>query len=138
MSNEELQQAVESNIQAIASLNESISFLVTEFIRPSAQQALSNYERLERLERVVEQNAQAITAMTELSQINRQQIAANAEKNAELDLKMDRVTAHQQENDRQITILINEGRADRQAQREALTAIIANSRKIDQLEQQTG
>ena len=138
MSNEELQQAVESNIQAIASLNESISFLVTEFIRPSAQQALSNYERLERLERVVEQNAQAITAMTELSQINQQQIAANAEKNAELDLKMDRVTAHQQENDRQITILINEGRADRQAQREALTAIIANSRKIDQLEQQTG
>ena len=138
MSNEELQQAVESNIQAIASLNESISFLVTEFIRPSAQQALSNYERLERLERVVEQNAQAITAMTELSQINQQQIAANAEKNAELDLKLDRVTAHQQENDRQITILINEGRADRQAQREALTAIIANSRKIDQLEQQTG
>ena len=100
MTNDELQQAIEANTRTIAQVSRAIDTLVTQFIRPNAQQALSNYERIERIEAVLEsnteaigqiesiqaenaqqvaQNTRAITALTQLSEANQQQIADNAE-----------------------------------------------------------
>ena len=79
MTNEELQQAIEANTQAITRLattaeqtNQAINVLVSEFIRPSAQQARDNYERLERVEGYM-------VSIAEQQQANAQQIASNAE-----------------------------------------------------------
>jgi DNA repair ATPase RecN len=88
-----LQQIVERqaiNTQAIADLNQSVGFLVGEFIRPNAQQAAANYERLERLEGIVEgivnqleetltltaSNTQAISTLTQLAEGQQQRMDA--------------------------------------------------------------
>jgi hypothetical protein len=122
--------------KGIAQLSNAVDVLVSQFIRPNAQQALANYERIERIEGVVEDSADAIASLTALSEANQQQIAANAESNAQSQGRLIRIEDLITENGRQVDILIAEGRADRQNARELLAAIIANGRRIDRLEQQ--
>ena len=90
----ELQQAIEANTQAIADLNQAVSFLVTEAIRPAVQQAAANYEQLEQLIVIVERNADAISQVQELQAGNSQQTAQNTQAISSL---VELVTASQQQ-----------------------------------------
>jgi hypothetical protein len=47
--------------KGIAQLSNAVDILVSTFIRPNAQQALANYERIERIEGVAERNVEAIS-----------------------------------------------------------------------------
>ena len=64
---------------AIEQLNSTINVLVTEFIRPNAQQARANFERLERIESTLDRAAAQTVANAEQLSTNEQQIANNAE-----------------------------------------------------------
>ena len=90
----ELQQAIEANTQAIAGLNQAVSFLVTEAIRPAVQQAAANYEQLGQLIAIVERNADAISQVQELQAGNSQQTAQNTQAISSL---VELVTANQQQ-----------------------------------------
>ena len=112
----------------IGGLTNTIDFLVTEFIRPATQQAFANYERLERLEA-------ALDTLTAQTLVNSEQIASNIESIARLETKVDNLADTVADQSNQIQVLINEGRADRQNQREALAGIISNANRISLLEQ---
>ena len=123
-------------------LSGTIDVLVTEFIRPATQQAYANYERLERLESAletlvgqslvnaeqIEANQRQIASNTEQIEANQRQIASNTE-------SITRLEATVNDQSQQIQVLIEEGRADRQTQREALAAILSVSGRVDVLEQ---
>lgn len=130
-----LERIVEANALAIQQANESMNFLVTEFIRPSLQQAFANFERLERIEIAIEANTLQIREVKELAEINQRQIAANTENITRLETKVDEVIETVRSQSQQIQILIEDNRADRQAQREALAAIISVDRRVGVLEQ---
>ena len=132
---ERLERIVEANGLATQQLSESLNFLVTEFIRPATQQAYANYERLERLESALETlvgqslvNAEQIASNTAQIEANQRQIASNTE-------SITRLEATVNDQSQQIQVLIEEGRADRQTQREALAAILSVSGRVDVLEQ---
>lgn len=154
MSTEERLDKIE---EALAQLSQSMNFLVTEFIRPSAQQARSNYERLERLEIALETLVAQTTVNAEHVDANQQQIAANSEQVgalgdrieqfdgrledtrgivaqngsmiAQLGTKLDQLAEKQDQ-------MIEENRAFRESQQTQLAAILSNARRIDRLEQQ--
>ena len=116
-------------------LSGTINVLVTEFIRPATQQAFVNYERLERLESTLE-------TLVAQSLVNAEQIASNTESITRLEAKVDDIaeTVSEQsqqisEQSQQIQVLIEEGRADRQTQREALATIMSMGSRVDVLEQ---
>ena len=93
-------------------LSGTIDVLVTEFIRPATQQAYANYERLARLE-------SALETLVGQSLVNAEQIASNTESITRLEAKVDDIAETVSEQSQQIQVLIEEGRADRQVQREA-------------------
>lgn len=150
----ELQQAIEANTQAIAGLNQAVSFLVSEAIRPAVQQSSANYERLERLESVVEaqqqlldSNTQAIASLIQLAEGNQQRLdafdsrleetrALVAENGSQIAQMRQQQVNSQQQNAQVIAELIDENRAFRESQQSQLAAIIGNGRRIDRLEQQ--
>ena len=119
---------IEASIEA---LNQSLNFLVTEFIRPNAQQTNANRLDLqaldERLEQVAAMQAEAaqqqaiidrqLQANAEQSAANEQQIAANAEAIAAL-------REASQESDTRFNILIQEMRSDRRATQQATRALL--------------
>lgn len=72
-------QQIAANTEAIAGLNNAVNFLVTEFIRPNAQQHQQSLERLERVEGIVEAIAQRLEETITQQRANAQQIAQNAE-----------------------------------------------------------
>lgn len=82
MTPQEIQQAIAANTNAIGDLNQALNFLVTEFIRPNAQQHLQSLERLDRIEGIAE-------AITEQQQVNTQQIAQNVEAIARFDERLE-------------------------------------------------
>jgi hypothetical protein len=161
---EDLQAQIASNTQSIERLTTAISQLVVQFIRPNAQQALSNYERLERIEGIVEAiatqqqvNTATIATIATQQQANTQQISANTEAMARFDQRLENTRALVAENGSQIAQLrviqqqsasqqdlnvqaiaelITENRAFRESQQSQLAAIIVNGRRIDRLEQQ--
>lgn len=145
MSNERLdrlEEIVETNTLATRQLNESINYLVSEFIRPNTQQAFANYERLERLESALETlvaqslvNAEQIAANPERIAANQEQIAGNTENITRLEAMIEGLGTRIADQSNQIQVLIDEGRVDRQNQREALAAILAVSGRVDVLEQ---
>lgn len=98
---------IKANSQAIDKLSNAVDALVTQFIRPTAQQSFSNFERLDRLETALE------TLVVNI---------------AKLEIKVT-------EQSNQVQILVDEGRADRKAQRDALAAILINGNRINALEQ---
>lgn len=126
----------------IDGLNQSINLLVTEFIRPNTQQTYANFERLERLESALENlvaqsliNAEQIEANQRQIEANQRQIAGNAESITRLEVKVDQVAETVSEQSQQIQVLIEEGRADRQAQREAFASILSINSRVEALEQ---
>ena len=130
-----LEGIVGANTSANQSLSESLNFLVSEFIRPATQQAFANFERLERIESALENLVAQSLVNSEQIEANQQQIASNTESITRLEIKVDRIADTVSEQSQQIQILIDEGRVDRQAQREALAAIISNGNRINALEQ---
>ena len=103
--------------ESIAALSESMNFLVSEFIRPNAQQAQANrldlQELDERINRIVEMqlvNAEQIAAIAQQATVNEAQIASNTES-----LRTLRII--QTETDQRFNILVQEMRADRQESR---------------------
>ena len=72
MTNDELQQAIAANTAAIGAL-------VTQFIRPNAQQALENQRSMAQIIELMDRHARAIIEIDERLEANTQQIAANAE-----------------------------------------------------------
>jgi archaellum component FlaC len=150
MTNDELQAAVAANTKAIGAL-------VSQFIRPNAQQSLENQqsiaqiislldrhaqaivqidERLERTEDIVEasarqiaSNAEAITRFDERLEETRQLVAKNASDIAQLGVKVNLIADKVDSNAEQITALAEMSRSQ-------LAAIIGNGRRIDRLEQQ--
>jgi chromosome segregation ATPase len=91
MTPNELQRAIEANTQAIAGLNQAVNFLVTEAIRPAAQQASANYERLESIAGIVADSAQQIaqtlqtlSSLAEQSTVQQEIIAGNTQAITEL------------------------------------------------------
>ncbi len=136
MSTQDFQEQVGTNALAIDRLTSAVDVLVSQFIRPNAQQHLDSMERLDRIEQLLDRHAQAIVAIdlrldrvAEQQRANVEQITQNTEGIAELR------TMHR-ETQQSLQILIDEGRADRQAQQEALRVIISNAQRTDQLEQQ--
>ncbi|MGC1306653.1 MAG: hypothetical protein WA885_05445 [Phormidesmis sp.] len=130
-----LEAIVEANTVAHQALSESLGFLVSEFIRPATQQAFSNFERLERVESALETLVAQSLVNAEQIEANHHQIANNTATITRLETKVDRIADTVSEQTQQIQILIDEGRADRQSQREALAAIISNGNRINFLEQ---
>ena len=47
-------EQIAANTQAITDLNQAVNFLVSEFIRPNAQQHMQSLERVERVEVIIE------------------------------------------------------------------------------------
>lgn len=72
MTNDELQQVVAANTAAI-------NALVTQFIRPNAQQALENQRSIAQVIELMDRHARAIVEIDERLEANTQQITANAE-----------------------------------------------------------
>ena len=72
-------EQIAANTAAIAGLNAAVNFLVSEFIRPNAQQHQQSLERLERVEGIVEGIAQRLEETITQQQANARQIAQNAE-----------------------------------------------------------
>lgn len=70
---------IAANTEAIAGLNNAVNYLVTEFIRPNAQQHQQSLARLERVEGIVESIAQRLEETITQQQANAVQIAQNAE-----------------------------------------------------------
>lgn len=154
MTNDELQALIAANTAAI-------NALVTQFIRPNAQQALENQRSISQGVELMNRHAQAILQIDERLAANTQQITAigdhleqldtrleetrqlvakNASEIAQLGTKHDqmfeRLDARLDRTDGQINLLIEENRAFRESQQAQLAAIIGNGRRIDQLEQQ--
>ena len=100
---------------------------------------MSEGERLESaLETLVAQslvNAEQIEQLRELTEVNQRQIASNTENITRLETKVDTLADTVSDQSQQIQVLIGEGRADRQAQREALAAIISIGNRVEVLEQ---
>lgn len=111
--------------EGLETLSNTIDVLISEFMRPSAQQAQANYERLDRLEAVLERTVDGQSA-------NEQQIARNAEAVSVL-------TEQAIESDNRFNILIQEMRADRRASQQATQALLlamANiNGRVEDLEQ---
>ena len=159
----ELQQAIEANTQAIAGLNQAVSFLVAEAIRPAVQQVSVNSERLEQLAGFVLGNAEAIAAFSELFEANHQQIAANT---AAITALTERLTAFDSRLEETRSLVANNGsqiaqigvkvdanavqisqlqeaieasrqetEALKELSRSQLAGVIGNGRRIDRLEQ---
>lgn len=89
MINDELQATIAANTQAI-------NYLVTQFIRPSAQQQQQSDERLSHIEELLERQAEVITGIdlrletiAQQQQVNTEQIAANAEAIARFDSRLE-------------------------------------------------
>ena len=151
----------EQNAEAIAQLTETVQqlssavdVLVSQFIRPNAQQALANYERLERLEGLVE-------TMALQQQENREQISANTQQGAAFDRRLEetrelvaqngsniaqmgsrqeqmfeRLDDHLLALARKIDSNAEQVTALAETSRTQLAAIIGNGRRIERLEQQ--
>ena len=116
-------QQIAANTQAIAALNQAVNVLVSEFIRPNAQQHLQSLERLERIENIIE-------AMATQQQANTQQIAANAEAITRYDQRLEETRQLVAENGSRIAQLTvkQERNADQIAQ---LT--VKQNRNADQI-----
>ena len=160
----EIQQAIAANTQSITALSDAVGILVSQFIRPNAQQSVANREQLDRLTGFVLGNAEAIAAFSELFETNQQQIAANTmaiasliERLAAFDSKLEETRSLVASNGSQIAQIgvkvdanavqiaqlqeaIEASRQETEALKEItrsqLAGIIGNAQRIDRLEQQ--
>ena len=106
-----IEQQQATNTQVIADINTTINALVTEFIRPLAQQSIET-------QRVVNENVKAINALTDIAADAE---ADRAELNQRFENFLDTITEDRQQAERDRTEqnqrfenLLNDARADRQ------------------------
>ena len=153
----------ESNARNIAALTSAVDMLVSQFIRPAAQQANGNRETLDEVVELLSRHAeglltleQRLESLSELvartaqqQQANAQQIAQNAEAITQFDTRLEETrqlvaknssdfARMNTETKASLDRLIEENRAFRESQQTQLAAIIGNARRIDRLEQQAG
>lgn len=133
----------EQNAQSVAQLTAAVNMLVSQFIRPNTQQANANRETLDEVIDLLERHAAAIVQIDERLAQHDERLARLEEIVAEIAIKVDRnaeglveLQRLHTENQQALQILIDEGRADRQAQREILQALNSNRQRIERLEQQ--
>ena len=151
----------ESNARNIAALTSAVDMLVSQFIRPAAQQANGNRETLDEVVELLSRHAeglltleQRLESLSELvartaqqQQANAQQIAQNAEAITQFDTRLEETrqlvaknssdfARMNTETKASLDRLIEENRAFRESQQTQLAAIIGNARRIDRLEQQ--
>ena len=140
--------------QGLEGLNQSLNFLVTEFIRPNAQQAYANYERLERIEKITQDNADSIAGNAQQIAELKKAIEGNAQQISELktlvnanainigrletvaDSTLSEIRDSVNEQSQLLEVLVEENRTTQVSQREALRAILSNANRIDTLERQ--
>jgi uncharacterized protein YoxC len=152
-----------SNARNIAALTSAVDMLVSQFIRPAAQQANGNRETLDEVVELLSRHAeglltleQRLESLSELvartaqqQQANAQQIAQNAEAITQFDTRLEETrqlvaknssdfARMNTETKASLDRLIEENRAFRESQQTQLAAIIGNARRIDRLEQQAG
>lgn len=151
----ELQTAIEANASNIDRLTSAVDILVSQFIRPNAQQAFSNFERLGRIEGVLEAiatqqqantqkiavNADMFTAIGESIEAFDQRLEATRDLVAQNSSAIAQLTVKQDQNVNDIADLkvlvanmVKENQAFRESQQSQLAAIIGNGRRIDRLE----
>lgn len=141
-------------------LAQLIATLISDFIRPNAQQHLESMERLDRIEQLLERHAEVIAGvdikLDQLSTITQEVAstqAAAVERMSAFDERLEETRAlvaknssdmaqnnaaqeqRSQEIDGKLDRLIEENRAFRESQQTQLAAIIGNGRRIDRLEQ---
>ncbi|MEO0516270.1 MAG: hypothetical protein AAF171_03105 [Cyanobacteria bacterium P01_A01_bin.116] len=147
----------EQNTQAIAQLTAAVDVLVSQFIRPNAQQANANRESLDEVVELLNRHARAIVEIDEQQQANAQQIAATGDWLEQFDSRLDetrqlvaknasniaQLTVKQDRNAGQIAALgiaqrenATQIEAIAELTRTQLAGIIGNGRRIDRLEQQ--
>lgn len=147
------QQAV--NTESLGDLNQALNFLVSEFIRPNAQQHRQSIERLDRLTDIVEtnqaqiaSNTQSITGLTnsiitysDRLEETRIIVAQNASCGAQLDVKLEELSTNmttfveesrvaQEQLSGNVSALVEENRAFRESQQTHPAALIVNSRRM--------
>lgn len=105
---------------SIEDLTNALDVLVTQFIRPTAQQASANFERLERIESALEQvvtlmlsNEQQIAANTDQIAANASQIAQNAEAITRLEIVTTENAQTVSRLERLFETMLQENRSDR-------------------------
>lgn len=151
----ELQTAIEANASNIDRLTGAVDVLVSQFIRPNAQQAFSNFERLGRIEGILEViatqqqantqkiavNADMITAIGESIEAFDQRLEATRDLVAQNSSAIAQLTVKQDQNANDIADLkvlvanmVKENQVFRESQQSQLAAIIGNGRRIDRLE----
>ena len=144
----------DSNARDIAALTQALNMVVSEFVRPSVQQASANREAIERftegllvleqrldqitgslegLRDIAAQNAEGVTEYRLLLEETRQLVAKNSSDIAQATTEM---KARSDEQQTRLDQLIEENRAFRESQQTQLAAIIGHARRIDRLEQQ--
>ena len=97
----------EQNAQAIAQLTAAVDVLVTQFIRPNAQQANANRESINEVVELLNRHARAIVDIDEQQQVNAQQIAAIGDRLAHFDDRLEetrQLVAKNASNIAQITV----------------------------------
>ncbi|MEO0852425.1 MAG: hypothetical protein AAFY15_02820, partial [Cyanobacteria bacterium J06648_11] len=147
--------------QQIAALTTALDTVVTQFVRPAAQQSLENQQSIAQLISLLDRHAQAMVGIDErLDRVAQQQeanteaIAAAIERMTAFDGRLEetrqlvaqnasnaaqneaRHSAAMDRIDAQQQRLGEEVQAIAEATRTQLTAIIGNGRRIDRLEQQ--
>lgn len=144
----------DSNAQQIAQLTQAVDVLVSQFIRPNAQQAVENQNSISQIIELIDRHANAIVQIDErlerlegIVEANAQQIASNAENGTRFDERLEETrqlvaknssdfAQMNTETKASLDQLIEENRAFRESQQTQLAAIIGNARRIDRLEQQ--
>ena len=121
---------------AIEQLNSTLNVLITEFIRPNAQQARANYERLERIETALDRAATQTVANAEQSGTNEQQIASNAEAIAETGNLVQANAEAISTNEQRFEVIRGDANADRQQWQAAADADRAEMRRSFNAQQQ--
>lgn len=103
--------------QGLEQVNDALNVLISEFIRPNAQQTRANYERLERIEADLE--------------TTEQQTASNAETATRLEVLIEANATRAAENGDRFNVLIQEMRADRRASQQAFQSLLVQLANIN-------
>jgi chromosome segregation ATPase len=125
--------------QSIERLSTALDVIVTEFIRPSAQQTAANYERLERVDETLEQTNATLDRVAAQQERNTSDIDALLGAISTTDVEVRSLSVRAAETDTRFNILIQEMRADRRASQQAFQALLLQlaslNGRVDELEQ---
>jgi chromosome segregation ATPase len=125
--------------QSIERLSTALDVIVTEFIRPSAQQTAANYERLNRVDETLRQTNATLDRVAQQQERNTADIDALLGAISTTDVEVRSLSVRAAETDTRFNILIQEMRADRRASQQAFQALLLQlaslNGRVDELEQ---